>query len=251
MALAGEGLLVCAAVAGGAPGGGRRQWGHWRQGGIGASGASGVSEGTGVRGTNEGSPGDVPTSVMATLRGALPSSGLGSVLFESIQSGSLDGQPNLDGFISSALLGHKVCFSCGEQDPPLRCSQCLRPSYCNKNCQREDWPRHKAECKKLALEGGEDSKKGRAVDRGLELARLSVEAGLKEKGKKVKAVLDAHGKDAALAEVMRQHEEEQSPAERECAHGKRWATWLFLAAFLCVLHLCPSSISPIKLHILF
>ncbi|KAF9528997.1 hypothetical protein CPB83DRAFT_853592 [Crepidotus variabilis] len=43
------------------------------------------------------------------------------------------------------------CEICGEKIAS-KCSQCLTVSYCGKECQRLDWPNHKATCK--SLKGG-------------------------------------------------------------------------------------------------
>ena len=41
-----------------------------------------------------------------------------------------------------------VCFHCGKSGAKLRsCSQCHRAYYCDRECQRRDWPRHKPACK--------------------------------------------------------------------------------------------------------
>ena len=40
-----------------------------------------------------------------------------------------------------------ACASCGEKSDALKkCTGCSRVSYCNRNCQQADWPRHKSIC---------------------------------------------------------------------------------------------------------
>ena len=46
------------------------------------------------------------------------------------------------------------CAGCwlppGAKQPPLKsCARCMGPRYCTPECQRDDWKRHKAECKRL------------------------------------------------------------------------------------------------------
>jgi len=38
------------------------------------------------------------------------------------------------------------CFSCGKPKPKSTCSKCKVVKYCNRECQRKDWKRHKGEC---------------------------------------------------------------------------------------------------------
>jgi hypothetical protein len=39
------------------------------------------------------------------------------------------------------------CFTCKKDNSELKkCSNCLSISYCSKECQRNDWKRHKLEC---------------------------------------------------------------------------------------------------------
>lgn len=50
------------------------------------------------------------------------------------------------------------CFRCqhhpGPDDEPLkRCGRCRARHYCTADCQRNDWPRHKQECRILAAGG--------------------------------------------------------------------------------------------------
>ncbi|KAG6815296.1 hypothetical protein H0H93_010310 [Arthromyces matolae] len=49
------------------------------------------------------------------------------------------------------LNNYPGCELCGK-NMKSRCSQCLSVSYCGKECQREDWPTHKALCR--SLKGG-------------------------------------------------------------------------------------------------
>ena len=40
-----------------------------------------------------------------------------------------------------------TCFTCGKSGAKLSsCSQCHRAYYCNRECQRKDWKRHKRAC---------------------------------------------------------------------------------------------------------
>ena len=40
-----------------------------------------------------------------------------------------------------------ACFHCGKSGAKLRsCGQCHRAFYCDRECQRKDWPRHKPAC---------------------------------------------------------------------------------------------------------
>ena len=73
---------------------------------------------------------------------------------------------------------------------------------------------------------------GRLLDRARELARKSMVEHLNDKVRRVRAAFNAHGKDAALAEVRRQHEEEQLPAERECVRRGQTLSSLHYALYL-------------------
>ena len=44
--------------------------------------------------------------------------------------------------------GTPVCFHCGKADPKLlSCAACHHARYCDRDCQRKDWKRHKLACK--------------------------------------------------------------------------------------------------------
>jgi hypothetical protein len=45
----------------------------------------------------------------------------------------------------------KICTSCSATDKPLMtCVRCKSVKYCNKDCQKTDWPSHNVVCKELA-----------------------------------------------------------------------------------------------------
>ncbi|KAH3764566.1 hypothetical protein Pelo_3584 [Pelomyxa schiedti] len=46
-----------------------------------------------------------------------------------------------------ALKSLKECGWCGKPNQSLRCTRCLTTYYCNKACQKKDWPHHKASCR--------------------------------------------------------------------------------------------------------
>ncbi|KIW62436.1 hypothetical protein PV04_10609 [Phialophora macrospora] len=61
------------------------------------------------------------------------------------------------------------CFRCqhrpGPEEVPLkRCARCRARHYCSTDCQRNDWPRHKQECRVLA-DGGEAPTRNRTTMR--------------------------------------------------------------------------------------
>mmetsp|Transcript_21962 Transcript_21962/g.31543 ORF Transcript_21962/g.31543 Transcript_21962/m.31543 type:complete len:170 (-) Transcript_21962:132-641(-) len=43
------------------------------------------------------------------------------------------------------------CFNCGKNDARSACSKCTVARYCDRECQRNHWPSHKADCKVLGL----------------------------------------------------------------------------------------------------
>ena len=45
----------------------------------------------------------------------------------------------------------KVCATCGSNNPELfKCTRCKQSYYCNVDCQKKDWPKHKLTCSKAA-----------------------------------------------------------------------------------------------------
>jgi hypothetical protein len=43
----------------------------------------------------------------------------------------------------------RQCGCCRKQSPDLRCGGCKAISYCSASCQRDDWKRHKKDCKNI------------------------------------------------------------------------------------------------------
>lgn len=49
--------------------------------------------------------------------------------------------------VSRKEVGWLVCSVCTTAGPEVDvCGRCRKITYCSKECQRQDWPRHKAEC---------------------------------------------------------------------------------------------------------
>ena len=49
----------------------------------------------------------------------------------------------------------KCCAKCGEEEGGVSlkaCKSCMLVKYCNANCQRNHWPKHKKDCKLRAAE---------------------------------------------------------------------------------------------------
>ncbi|XP_038048056.1 uncharacterized protein LOC119722103 [Patiria miniata] len=54
------------------------------------------------------------------------------------------------GSVECQLYRHKTCASCGRTAPNIsECASCNSAWYCNKKCQRSDWPAHKENCNKI------------------------------------------------------------------------------------------------------
>jgi len=49
------------------------------------------------------------------------------------------------------LKANRVCAYCSNNEAvSQKCAQCGIAYYCNKDCQRQDWPEHKSNCSSLA-----------------------------------------------------------------------------------------------------
>ncbi|KAJ7077014.1 hypothetical protein B0H15DRAFT_934141 [Mycena belliarum] len=44
-----------------------------------------------------------------------------------------------------------VCGKCSKPSGAQKCSRCKMMTYCNRECQTADWPKHKIHCKKIEL----------------------------------------------------------------------------------------------------
>ena len=59
----------------------------------------------------------------------------------------------------------KGCGCCGNRLKALmKCTACGKVSYCSKDCQVQDWPAHKTECKKHRKKKNTENKKGWSAD---------------------------------------------------------------------------------------
>ncbi len=63
-------------------------------------------------------------------------------------------RPNLPRFVTyhrekamDALKSKRICKNCDAEDCHLKCAKCKGVSYCNRDCQVTDWPKHKKICK--------------------------------------------------------------------------------------------------------
>jgi len=45
-----------------------------------------------------------------------------------------------------------MCAACGKLGRVMRCAKCAVTGYCNQECQKKDWPRHKKVWCKIAIE---------------------------------------------------------------------------------------------------
>lgn len=45
------------------------------------------------------------------------------------------------------------CAKCGKGGSSMRCSRCRKVRYCSKQCQRQDWGKHKSTCAALSGAG--------------------------------------------------------------------------------------------------
>jgi len=51
-----------------------------------------------------------------------------------------------DAFWQNAMMEGHVCGNCGLSNAELRCSRCRKVSYCDRNCQKANWKKHKPQC---------------------------------------------------------------------------------------------------------
>ena len=49
-------------------------------------------------------------------------------------------------------LGVKTCLACGKAGAKSLCLGCRSVSFCGKACQKEAWPGHKKECRRIKRE---------------------------------------------------------------------------------------------------
>eukprot|EP01084_Bolivina_argentea_P212548 361262_1 len=50
------------------------------------------------------------------------------------------------------------CSNCGNTERTKKCSGCKQVWYCNTDCQKKNWMKHKKQCKKLTQKNQNDSK---------------------------------------------------------------------------------------------
>lgn len=53
-------------------------------------------------------------------------------------------------FCSGTEFFHDVCQACQSANPKFRCP-CSRVRYCNRQCQKNHWPKHKPRCLRLRV----------------------------------------------------------------------------------------------------
>ena len=59
--------------------------------------------------------------------------------------------------VTAALnaLGVKTCLACGKAGAKSLCMGCKTVYFCGKACQKEAWPGHKKECRRIVREKAE------------------------------------------------------------------------------------------------
>uniref|UniRef100_A0A383WQF5 MYND-type domain-containing protein n=1 Tax=Tetradesmus obliquus TaxID=3088 RepID=A0A383WQF5_TETOB len=68
--------------------------------------------------------------------------------------------------LKGAVKLHRCCKVCGARGDVMSCSRCKEVSYCSKDCQRQDWKRHKAECTAAAAAAGTSASSSAAAEGG-------------------------------------------------------------------------------------
>ncbi len=84
--------------------------------------------------------------------------------------------PTTTATLTSYCFRCQHCPSADDDDEPLKtCARCHVRRYCSRDCQRNDWPRHKAECAVLAAGGQPAQPRMRTTMRitGDQLARMT------------------------------------------------------------------------------
>ena len=57
---------------------------------------------------------------------------------------------HLDNTLESKSRPLRACAGCGRKEPDMKkCGQCQSAHYCNSNCQKAHWKKHKKECRKM------------------------------------------------------------------------------------------------------
>ena len=112
------------------------------------------------------------------------------------------------------LLKHMICTYlvqvCGTEGAKL-CAPCSSVAYCSKECQKEDWPNHKAACKALRAQKSEQEEQQQdgqpcgPIEGPSVLVDLSATAGCN-----MAALLAALQGTMSIAEANKQNKREQA-----------------------------------------
>jgi parallel beta-helix repeat protein len=64
--------------------------------------------------------------------------------YDNVLQGNIDhGMPPL------SYHAPKICFFCHKRDDLKNCTRCFTAGYCNKDCQKKDWKKHRENCDRL------------------------------------------------------------------------------------------------------